>query len=350
MADKKSHPNLIIELAGLLTVLFSAAACVPIYRMTGIPLNAHCIGAGVTSVSAAPNSDKFAISYCDEKKSLIAVGYYASGQMKIVLNSNDSLFLRPVFLHKDGDIAFIERSTVDLSKIKTIHEDGSTTELTSERPESKNIRDMTPSSDGRTIYYINSQRYSRSSPVGPYLPHDNDFYALSVNDRLVKRLSFSSEYHLSGVSVSRDGETIFSRSAVLESDGSKIKAIRYLVAKDLLFTEDHLTYTSEIPLSEVSSRKQMILACGKATKFFLGDPVVEGYGLFLIQLPERKIVKELIHLRSYLTSPTILEKKGVVLFIRQPFEKPLFRKLKRELWSVNLDGSNLKRIPLPEIE
>jgi hypothetical protein len=94
----------------------------------------------------------------------------------------------------------------------------------------------------------------------------------------------------------------------------------------------------------------LILACGKATKILRDKPVVNGYGLFIVQLPERKITKELLYLKSQIDSPTILEKRGVVLFIRKPYEKPLFRKSKRELWSVNMDGSGLKRIHLPGIE
>jgi hypothetical protein len=350
MADKKLVPDCIGKSAILLAVFLTMSACVPVYRMTGKPLKAHCIGTGVTAVSTSTDSDKFVISYCDDKKSLIAVGNFSSGQTRVVLTSDTSLFLKPIFLNQDNDIAFIERSTIDQSMIKMIHKDGSVMQMTSDSPESHNIRDITLSLDGQTIYYVNSQKYNHSSPLGPYLPHDNDFYSLSIHHKSIKRRSFSNRYHLSGVSISRDEKTIFSRGDVLESGETKLTPIEFGVEENLAFTAKHLTYTAEIPLSQVTSRDQFILACGKASKFYLDDPVVEGFGLFIVQLPERKIIKELLYLRSDLNSPAILEKEGVVLFVRKPFKKPRFGRQKGELWSINLDGSNLKKVPLPIVE
>lgn len=346
--------HLIFEFAGTAAILLSVSGCAPIFKMMGVPLRAHCIGAGVTSVSASAHSDTFVISYCDDKKSLIAVGEYDYGDSKVVLTSPNSLLLRPVFLNKSGDIAFIERPTVDKSSINALFGNGSTTHLTDEGSNSDNITDMVMSGDEQTIYYVNSHSYGHSSPVGSYMPHNNDFYSLSMPDKTAKRLSFSNEYHLPGISISRDEKTIFSRSNVLDSGETKIKKLLYQVKAGLPFTDGHLTYTSKFPLSQVSTENQMILSCGKVTKFRkyrLGDTQeINGYGLFLIQLPDRKVIKEILYLPAHLDSPTILEKHGVVLFIREPFEKPLFGKSKRELWSVKMDGSDLKRIHLKGIE
>lgn len=354
MVDDKSKIIICVRLAGAIAILLSTSACAPMLRMTGRQPKAGCIGAGVTSVSASTDSDSFVISYCDNRKSLIAVREYFSDNLKIVLESDTSLYQRPIILNQDGDIAFIERSTVDQSAIKTIDKSGSVSRLTDDRPESKDIRDMALSPIENKIYYVNSRSYRRSSPVGPYLPHDNDFYLLRIGDKVIQRLSFSDEYHLPGISVSRDGKTILSRANVLEPGDSKIKNINYKVDERLAFTSDQLTHTSQFPISQVSVQNQMILACGKGTPtktLQLGDTQeVKGFGLFVIQLPEKVVSRELIYLKSYLSSPTILEKEGVVLFIRQPYEEPLFRKSKRELWSIKLDGSDLKRIPLTGIE
>ena len=76
----------------------------------------------------------------------------------------------------------------------------------------------------------------------------------------------------------------------------------------------------------------------------MGDgSAVYGYGLFLIDV-NNETVKEIIHLPSVLDSPALFHNQDRVLFIRH--DDVYGGKTGRELWSVNLDGSELHKIDL----
>ena len=70
---------------------------------------------------------------------------------------------------------------------------------------------------------------------------------------------------------------------------------------------------------------------------------VYGDGLFLINI-YNETVKEIIHLPSALDSPALFHNQERVLFIRH--DDVYGGKTGRELWSVNLDGSELHKINL----
>lgn len=72
--------------------------------------------------------------------------------------------------------------------------------------------------------------------------------------------------------------------------------------------------------------------------------ISDGYGLFLVNVDDMKIIKELVYLESYIDSPTFIENQNIVLFIRS--DKVFGGTSGRELWAVDADGSNLREIDL----
>lgn len=331
------------------TVLLFFNSCMPLYKMMGMPLTVRCVGSGPTSVSSAYSNNLFAFSYCNNNRSFIAVGDYKTGKVGVILSSTDgTIYLRPIFSISDNKIIFIARKTVDKSALYIMNIDGSeVTKLTNDTSDTNNITDIALSWDGRKIYYINSQRYSASSPVGKPAPHENDIYAISIDGKDIQRLSHDNSYGLSGIAVSADGKKIFERSTMLEIGQKNSSKLDYKIAEGLGFSSKALVYTTNFPLSRITSHNELILGCGKADSFSKdimtgkeNRPIVKGYGLFVVKVPDMEVVKEIIYLPSPLTSPAILEKEEVVLFII------IGNKNNRELWQIKLNGSNLKQIKL----
>jgi hypothetical protein len=263
-------------------------------------------------------------------------------------------FEGPIIFNDSNNISYIERETLDRSALKITDRNGHITQLAGTGMDPINITDLALSPDEKSIYFIGSLSYRHYSPIASSQPHENDFYSVSIADKKLKRLSFSNKYSLSGIQVARDEKTIYSHYDVLEARESKIKKAEYKVANGLPFVASDLTYTTGFPLSNISAKDEMVLSYGKITlqKNFLGDTSdVYGYGIYLVNAPQRTILKELAYSPSYyLDSPTILEKYGVVLFIREPFSQPFKKRGRRELWAVKMDGTNMKRITLRGIE
>jgi len=150
-----------------------------------------------------------------------------------------------------------------------------------------------------------------------------------------------------GVSIAPSADKIYSRSQILH-----LSKPRYFSDFDV---SPFIAFSSQYPLSEFTDSGNVVLAAAKIEErkpggfssreeLKLGEfSAVYGYGLFLVDV-NNETVTEIVHLPSYLDSPAIFHDQQRVLFVRN--DSVWGGEAGRELWSVNLDGSNLHRIDL----
>ena len=326
-------------------------SCGVILRMTDGPVSRLCPDPGVHSVTAARDGHRYVVSYCDRSMSAIALGDYSDNTVKVILVSDsETLYERPV-LASDGKILFISRQTESESMLCAVTIDGTGLArlLPNDAGEKSNVLDFTLSKNEETVYYVNSEKFTNFSPLARPAPHKQDLYSLSRATGQIKRLSFGKEYALPGIAISLDEKKIYSHYRLFQLNKDQVtRRIGYGVEPSLGFFSKSLVYTSTYPLSAISSSNEMVMSSGKAIKFDTAfnvtTPVVRGYGLYLVRLPEMDVVKELVYLPSYLDSPAYLEAEDTILFIR--IDKVYGGKNGRELWAVKRDGSGLKKIDL----
>jgi hypothetical protein len=115
-----------------------------------------------------------------------------------------------------------------------------------------------------------------------------------------------------------------------------------------------LAFTSQYPLSKIANNGKLMLSCAKMERrkpgfssreeHKLGDwSAVYGFGLFFVDI-HNETVKEIMVLPSYFDSPALFHNRERVIFIRK--DDVYGGKTGRELWSGNLDGSNLHKVDL----
>jgi hypothetical protein len=173
-----------------------------------------------------------------------------------------------------------------------------------------------------------------------------DFFSIRKDGNELERLSYSNSHVIYGLSVSPSGNEIYSRSKILHLD------------KPRHFTDFNpspfIVFSSTYPVSEFTDDGKFVLAGAKVEErkpglssrgaMELGEySAVYGYGLFLIDT-NSETVQEIVHLQSYLDSPALSYDQERVLFIRN--DTVYGGQSGRQLWSVNLDGSNLQKIDL----
>lgn len=303
---------------------------------------------GINSVSMAPDDKTFAFSYRTGNESLIAINNIDEGTTTIVLRSQDGIeYERPTFSDNGQKLYFISRTKRDQGDLYVVNTDGSgLKQITHGQAGAENIQDLSISEDGDTIYYINSGFYGHSSPIAASHPHNLDFYSIDNAGANLERLSYRNSYYLYGISISPSDEYIYSLNVILS-----LSKPRQVSPHEL---PPFLDFTSQYPLSNFSRTGNVVLACGKKEKQKPGSSsrkgtpagegwAVYGFGLFLID-SYKGTVKEIIHLPSYLNSPALFHHQDRVLFIRN--DSIYGGEAGRELWGVNLDGSNLKKIDL----
>lgn len=303
---------------------------------------------GIQSVSIAPDDQSFAFSYRKGNESLIAVNKTDESISTIVLSSKEGTkYDRPVFSDNGQELFFIVRKKRNQGDLYVVGAAGSgLRQITHGQEGANNIQDLALSGDGETIYYINSGFYGHYSPIASSRPHDMDFYSIHKDGTGLERLSYSNSYSLSGVSISPSGEDIYERSHILS-----LRKPRHFTPFNV---SPLLVFTSQYPLSKIENNGNLVLSCAKVEKrkpgfssreeIKLGEwSAVYGSGLFLIDI-NNEAVKEIIHLPSALDSPALFHNQERVLFIRH--DDVYGGKTGRELWSVNLDGSNLHKVDL----
>ena len=303
---------------------------------------------GIQSVSIAPDDQSFAFSYRKGNESLVAVNTIDEGISTVVLRSQDGTkYDRPIFSHNGQELFFIARKKHNQGDLYVVGTTGSgLRQITHGQEGAENIQDLALSGDGDTIYYINSGFYGHYSPIASSRPHNMDFYSIHKDGTGLEKLSYSNSYALHGVSISPSGEDIYERSNILS-----LRKPRHFTPFNV---PPFLVFTSQYPLSKFTNNGNVVLSCAKVEKrkpgfssreeHKLGDgSAVYGYGLFLIDV-NNETVKEIIHLPSALDSPALFHNQERVLFIRH--DDVYGGKTGRELWSVNLDGSELHKIDL----
>lgn len=303
---------------------------------------------GIQSVSMAPGDDRCVFSYRRGDDSLIATRNLNEPVSSIVVKSDDgTIYERPVFSNDGQKLYFIARKKPDRSDLFSIAIDGSDmTQITHGQEGAQNIQDLALSHDGNTIYYINSGYFGHSSPIAKSRPHRMDFFSVRTDGEELERLSYGNVYVLHGLSVSPSGNEIYSRSKILH-----LNKPRYFTDFD---PSPFIVFTSTYPVSEFTDDGKFVLASAKVEErkpgfssrgaLNLGEySAVYGFGLFLIDT-NSETVQEIIHLHSYLDSPALSHERKRILFVRN--DTVYGGQAGRELWSVNLDGSNLQRIEL----
>ncbi len=303
---------------------------------------------GIQSVAIAPDDQSFAFSYRKGNESLVAVNKIDENISTIVLRSQDGIeYERPTFSDNGQELYFISRKKHDRSDLYVVNTDGSgLRKITHGQEGARNIQNFSLSEGGATIYYINSGIYGHYSPIAASHPHNMDFYSIHSDGTSLERLSYRNSYDLSGVSISPSGEHIYSREEILS-----LKEPRHFTPFQI---PPFLVFTSQYPLSKFTRTGNVVLSCSKAEKIKPGYSsreeiplgkglAVYGGGLFLINI-NNGTVNEIIHLPSHLDSPALFHNQERVLFIRH--DDVYGGKTGRELWSVNLDGSDLHKIDL----
>ncbi len=305
---------------------------------------------GIQSVSSAPNNQGIVFSYFKGNGSLIATNQLDGNPSKILLRSPEGTFYeRPIYSSDGSKIFFIAKASPDQGDLYALDVDGSGLEqITKGQEGAENVRDFALSRDGQTIYYINSGFYGHYSPIAKSAPHEMDYYSIRRDGTGIKRLTRLKSYSLNGLSVPHSSDEIYSRQFILKLKGPQ--AYTPFNPGRLMFP------TSRYPLSNFSQDGKFLVSSGKVERKKPGFKsaewlptlkegyVVYGYGLYLLDTENLKQVKEIIHLPSLLDSPTVLHDHGIIFFIR--FDKFFGGDAGSELWSVNLDGSGLRRINL----
>jgi len=305
---------------------------------------------GFQSVSIAPDDLSFAVAHREGRESLLAIAKFEENVPTVVLKSRDGThYERPIFSNDGRKLYFIARKKRDRGDLFVIGTDGSgLTQLTVGQEGAQNIQDIALSREGNKIYYINSRFYGHYSPIASSQPHDLDFYSISTDGTGLERLSFASSYGLTGLSISPSGEDIYSRSTILRLE--KPRQYRPFTFK----SPDRLPFTSQYPLSKISG-SQLVLSCSKTEervpgrssreRLNLGEySAVYGSGLFLIDIDDEVVVDEVVYLRSYLDSPALSHDRQRILFIRN--DSVWGGDGDKTLWSVNVNGSQLRQIQL----
>lgn len=304
---------------------------------------------GIRSVSVAPDDDAFVFSYQDGDESLVAIKKADQASSSIVLRSSDrTSYERPIFSNDGQKLFLIARKKPDRSDLFVVEIDGSgLTQITNGQEGAQNIQDMALAEDDNTIYYINSGYYGHYSPIAASHPHKMDFYSIDKSGQGLSRLSYSNSYALYGVSISPAGDEIYCRSKILSLNKPR-QFENFDVSPFILFT-------SRYPLSKFTDDGTVVLSSAKVEERKPGSfssreelelgqySAVYGYGLFLVDV-SNKTVKEIVHLPSYLDSPALSRDQKRVFFIRN--DSVYGGEAGNELWSVNLDGSELQKIDL----
>ena len=304
---------------------------------------------GVHSVSIAPDDQSFVINYQRGSESLLAViatdGYVPT----ILLQPQQGIrFDRPRFSRDGEKVFFIRRRKRDQGDLHVIDIDGTDlARVTDGQEGTENIQDFALSRDGGTIYFINSGFFGHYSPIAASRPHNMDFYSIDASGAGLERLSHRNSYVLYGISVSPKGDSLYSRAEILAL--TTPREFRHFSYRS---NYQH-AFTSQYPLSEITDDGLVVLSCAKVQrskpgynsreKHDLGDGwAVYGFGLYLIDIDEQVVIDEIVHLPSYLDSPALFHDQQRVLFVRN--DSVYGGEAGRELWSVNIDGSNLHRI------
>lgn len=304
---------------------------------------------GVQSVAVAPDEQTFVVNYHQGGESLVAI-IEADGYIPTVLlrSQDGTQYDRPIFSKNGERVFFIRRKKRDQGDLYAIDTDGENLiPITNGQEGAENIQDIAASRDGEIIYFINSGFYGHYSPIAASHPHDMDFFSINKDGTGLEQLSYSNSYALYGVSIAPSADKIYSRSKILH-----LSKPRHFSDFDV---SPFIAFSSHYPLSEFTDSGNVVLAAAKVEErkpgsfssreeLKLGEfSAVYGYGLFLVDV-NNETVTEIIHLRSYLDSPALFHDQQRVLFVRN--DSVWGGDAGRELWSVNIDGSNLHKIDL----
>ena len=304
---------------------------------------------GIQSIAVAPNEETIAFSFRDGNESLIVIRKLDQNKPIILLREQQGTYHgRIVFSDYGRKLLFVRSRKNHRGDLYQINTDGTgLRQITDGQPGTENILDFGLSQDSNTLYFINSGYYGHYSPIAASMPHEMDFYSVRVDGTGLERLSFGKSYALQGVVVSPSGDAIYSRFGLLDLQGDR-------AIKPFDYNSRLLVYTSNYPLSGFMADGSLVLASGKAERSKPGYSsrqwipldegwAVYGYGLYQANIND-KTVREIIHLPSLLDNPAVMQAGQRVLFVRN--DTVFGGKTGRELWSVNLDGSNLHKIDL----
>lgn len=308
---------------------------------------------GVKSVAIAPDDKSFVVDYQSAGKSLIAIIATDGYSPRVLIRANKDVdYKRPIFSVEGDRVFFIRSDKRNQGDLYVVDIDGGNLmPITIGQEGAENIQDIAVAKDGETIYFINSGFYGHYSPIAASHPHEMDFYSIKTDGTELERLSYSNSYSLTGISIAPSADKIYSRSKILHLDKP-----RYFSDFNV---SPFIVFTSSYPLSLFSDNGTVVLAAAKIEErksgsfssreeLKLGDfSAVYGDGLFLIDI-NNDDVKEIVHLPAYLDSPAIFHNQQRILFVRN--DSVYGGEAGAELWAINIDGSNLHKIDLENLD
>lgn len=203
-------------------------------------------------------------------------------------------------------------------------------------------------SNGEEVYFWRAQWYGFSSPFGSSDWHGYDLYKISLSDGRVKQLTTVSRYRLYSPSVSSDG------GVVLYSCG------RPYGDNLLLFSGNQRSQPVTLRPKGVDyefvqhgRKNEKVLRCpnlspdGEAAVFATSNVPsrywLEPHDLYVMNVKTRETTR-ITNLDMVVRHPQFSADGTRLVFLAAPM--PWHKELPFELWMVNADGSNLRRIQL----
>jgi len=249
---------------------------------------------------------------------------------------NDQSPINPIFSPDGKKILYVSGLKNSESPQRTIYladiNSNSTKCLT---PGKENITEAIFSPDGKTIYFLNAGSYGHYSPIAQSHSHDFDVYSIDTTGNNLKQWTDLKAYGLSDLSISKDGKNLF---FVQMGD------------TNTLFTMP-LSGDSK-PVSVVSGLWDASVSPDNKEIAFSQMKQVNGvftYDLYLRNFNFQKMSysdpKQLTFLNTSVLGFNFFNQRPAVLFIQAKNWPDNPQQL--QLMEVNLDGTDLKKIVLP---
>lgn len=294
------------------------------------------------------------VQYSDGKPEIYLYDYKNDKTMKLLELENDKLILEPTFSNDGSVLTYIsttknlEESLIsNIYQVNLINNENSLLFTTH-----KAITEIELSPDEKSLFYLQAGVFQNYSPIASERPHEYDIYEYRLSEDTHIQHTNLKKYSMSSLRIVKDGKSVF----VQMEDDANVKTAEDSFNVKLRIFEILLEQPSEPkvvsdPKREVDIYNFDLISTRDEIVFQSiannNDDELFQYELYSYNL-KTKEEKQLTKLKEYTTNPIVREKENKVYFlVDYQFGQGTSD---YRIFEMSLDGTEMKEIPLPNIE
>lgn len=293
------------------------------------------------------------VNYTDGKPGIYLYNSEQSLEKKVVELENDKLILDPTFANDGSTLTYISTNKDLEEKLESaVHQHDLETKESKELFSAPSaITEIEFSPKGDSLFYLQADVFQNYSPIASKRPHDFDVHEYNIAENEHIQHTDFKKYSMRSLTIAEDGQSVF----VQMPDDEEVETAEDSFDLNLRIFQIPLDQPSNLKVVSDPNRKVDIYdfaVVPNETEFIFQSISNQDSGdIFQYELYKYNVEtneeQQLTNLKEYTVNPVISSDNKIYFMVDKRFGQ---RNADYHLYQMNMDGTEVKEIVLPNIE